>query len=149
MAITGTPFFFPSLILLGHFSVKESCIILCNSSSSSFLVLSSSSCARVESSIANRSSESGLEVEPGLEGVVSLRSTKTPSDPDLWYCDRKRLFKKTHTRTDRELSERSPTHTSLLLKRSVCQMFHMHSFDQKYKWNKSIKKKLIFCFNTV
>lgn len=127
MAITGTPFFFPSLILLGHFSVKESCKILCNSSSSSFLVLSSSSCARAESSIANRSSESGLEVEPGLEGVVSLRSTKTPSDPDLWYCDRKRRFKKMHTRNDREHFERSPYHTFLLLKSlgsvRICKMF--------------------------
>lgn len=128
MAITGTPFFFSSLILLGHFSVKESCKILCNSSSSSFLVLSSSSCARVESSIANRSSESGLEVEPGLEGVVSLRSTKTPSDPDLWYCDRKRPFKKMHTRNEREsILKDHPTHTFLLLKRlgsvRICKMF--------------------------
>lgn len=129
MAITRTPFFFPSLILLGHFSVKESCKILCNSSSASFLVLSSSSCARVESSIANRSSDSGLEVEPGLEGVVSLRSTKTPSDPDLWYCDRKRPFKKTHTRTDREHSERSPTHTSLLLCNITNVFIFIHQFN--------------------
>lgn len=88
MAITGTPFVFPSLILLRHFSIKDSCKILSNSSSSSFLLLSSSSCARAESSIANRRSVSGLEVETELEGVVSLRSTKTPSDSDLWLCNR-------------------------------------------------------------
>lgn len=88
MAITGTPFVFPSLILLCHFSIKESCKILSNSSSSSFLLLSSSSCARAESSMANRRSVSGLEVETELEVVVSLRSTKTPSDSDLWLYNR-------------------------------------------------------------
>lgn len=63
-----------------YFSVRDSCNILSSSSSSCFLILSSSSWARAESSMARRRSESGLEAEMELVGLeVSPYSTSTPS----------------------------------------------------------------------
>lgn len=63
-----------------HFSVSDSCNILSSSSSSCFLILSSSAWAWAESSIARRRSVSGLEADVELAGLeVSLYSTSTPS----------------------------------------------------------------------
>lgn len=63
-----------------YFSVSDSCSILSRSSSSCFLILSSSAWACAESSMARRRSVSGLEADMELEGLeVSPYSTSAPS----------------------------------------------------------------------
>lgn len=77
-----------------YFSVSDSCSILSSSSSSCFLILSSSAWACAESSIARRRSVSGLEAEVDLAGLeVSPYSTSTPSGILLeWHWQEKVRF---------------------------------------------------------
>lgn len=74
-----------------YFSVSDSCSILSSSSSSCFLILSSSAWACAESSIARRRSVSGLEADVELAGLeVSPYSTSTPSGILLeWHWQEK------------------------------------------------------------
>lgn len=86
--------YYDSLLHLCYFSVSDSCNILSSSSSSCFLILSSSAWACAESSIARHRSVSGLKADVDLAGLeVSPYSTSTPSGILLvWHWQEKVRF---------------------------------------------------------